>query len=510
MSMDIKARDLLAAGWREDPRLGVILRRARELQATGLDRPGVLAALEADYPKEAPRAELRATPAGFTEAVEAETPAETASVAAARARMTELLHVPVVKRGALMPDTCPAGAGVATIPVGGAIEVENAIIPGAHSADICCSMFASFFADNQPVRELMDRLWAATHFGAGGRPRGRQLTSPVLEEPVWDNPFLSGLEIRAREFLGTQGDGNHFAYIGRVTFTPAQQQAIAAAGHAGIAEAIARRDGAFHVLVTHHGSRGLGADVYKRGQLAAQAWMRRHATSIPDAAAWLPADAAEGRAYWEALGYIGRWTRENHALIHERFLHRVGQRPLLQFGNEHNFVWRRGDSFYHGKGATPAWRDADGRPLLGLIPLNMAREILIVLGGDNDEFLSFAPHGAGRNLSRRAMLAPFRDADGEIEPARVKQVLAETTGGLDIRWFNGAPDLSETPLGYRDATKVKAQIERFRLASVVGEIQPLGCIMAGDAPEPPWARKRREKRAASKAARREWTANNEE
>ena len=57
---------------------------------------------------------------------------------------------------------------------------------------------------------------------------------------------------------------------------------------------------------------------------------------------------------------------------------------------------------------------------------------------------------------------------------------------------------------------MKAQIERFRLASVVGEIQPLGCIMAGDAPEPPWARKRREKRAASKAARREWTANNEE
>ena len=26
-------------------------------------------------------------------------------------------------------------------------------------------------------------------------------------------------------------------------------------------------------------------------------------------------------------------------------------------------------------------------PLIGLIPLNMAREILIVLGGDNDRFL---------------------------------------------------------------------------------------------------------------------------
>ena len=129
-----------------------------------------------------------------------------------------------------------------------------------------------------------------------------------------------------------------------------------------------------------------------------------------------------------------------------------------------------------------------------------------MLGGGNEEFLSFAPHGAGRNLSRTAMLAPFKDADGEIDPARVQQVLAETTGGLDIRWYNGAPDLSESPLGYKDATKVKAQIARFGLATVVGEIQPQGCIMAGDAPEPHWARKRREKRAQHKAARREGEA----
>ncbi|HYP16757.1 MAG TPA: RtcB family protein [Opitutus sp.] len=510
MSMEIKARDLIAAGWRDERQFGAVLKRARELQATGLDVSGVLAALEADYPKEAKPAELRPQPAAFTEAVAAETPAEVASVAASRARMTELLHVPVVKRGALMPDTCPAGAAPATIPVGGAIEVENALLPGAHSADICCSMFATFFADNHPIAELMDKLWAATHFGAGGRPRGKQMYSTLLEEPVWDNQYLSGLQARAREFLGTQGDGNHFAYIGRVEFTEEQHRAIAQAGHAELAHAIERRDGAFQVLVTHHGSRGLGADLYKRGMIAATEWTRRNATSIPLAAAWLPADSPEGRDYWAALQYVARWTRVNHASIHDEFLHRVGLRPLAQFGNEHNFVWRRGDSFYHGKGATPAWRDEEGRPLLGLIPLNMAREILIVLGGDNDEFLSFAPHGAGRNLSRKAMLAPFRDADGDIEPARIKQVMAETTGGLDIRWYNGAPDLSESPLGYKDATKVKAQIERFALARVAGEIQPLGCIMAGEAPEPAWMKKKREQRASSKAARREWLAENEE
>lgn len=352
----------------------------------------------------------------------------------------------------------------------------------------------------------MNHLQASTHFGAGGRPRGQQIASAVLNEPVWDNPFLSGLQSRARDFIGTQGDGNHFAYIGRIAFNADQHRAIAAAGHDELATAIARRDGAFNVLVTHHGSRGLGADLYKRGIIAARQFIAENAKGIPDAAAWMPADSDEGRAYWDALQFIARWTRANHAAIHDLFLSRIGQRALVQFGNEHNFVWKRGDAFFHGKGATPAWKDADGRPLLGLIPLNMAREILLVLGGDNDAFLSFAPHGAGRNLSRTAMLAPYKDAEGEIDPSRVQQVLAETTGGLDIRWFNGAPDLSESPLGYNDATKVKSQIERFRLANVVGEIQPQGCIMAGEAPEPPWVRKRREKRADHKAARREANA----
>lgn len=503
MNMEIKARDLLAAGWPEGRRLGSALRRARDLESTGLPRADVLARLEAEFPKQLAVILPRPEPAPLAAAIEAEGPEEEANVALARQRMTELLHVPVVKRGVIMPDACPSGGGYATIPVGGGIEVENAIIPGAHSADICCSMFATFFPANHPVGAMMDHLQQTTHFGAGGRPRGQQWNSAVLEQPVWDNPFLSGLRSRAQDFLGTQGDGNHFAYLGRIQFTEPQRAALETAGYTELADWIVRRDGAFNVLVTHHGSRGLGADVYKRGQKAARAWCAENAKDIPDAAVWLPGDAPEGRAYWDALQYVGRWTRENHALIHDALLRRLGQRALVQIGNEHNFVWKRGDAFFHGKGATPAWRDEAGRPLLGLIPLNMAREILLVLGADQDDYLSFCPHGAGRNLSRTAMLAPYRDDEGELDPARVREVLAGCTAGLDIRWFGGEPDLSELPLAYKDATKVKAQIARFGLATVVGEIQPQGCIMAGEAPEPPWVRARREKRASHKAARRE-------
>ena len=100
------------------------------------------------------------------------------------------------------------------------------------------------------------------------------------------------------------------------------------------------------------------------------------------------------------------------------------------------------------------------------------------------------------------MLAPYRDAEGELDPTLVRKTIEATTAGLDIRWFGGTPDLSEAPPAYKDATKVKEQIARFGLAEVVGEIRPLGCIMAGQTDEPYRQRARREKRAAHKAARR--------
>ena len=116
MSMEIKARDLLAAGWLEGRRFGPALRRARELEGSGVPRDDVFTQLEQEFPKELPRVLPRAQPGPLAEAIEAETPEEAANVALARQRMTELLHVPVVKRGVIMPDACPSGGGRATIP----------------------------------------------------------------------------------------------------------------------------------------------------------------------------------------------------------------------------------------------------------------------------------------------------------------------------------------------------------------------------------------------------------
>ena len=67
--------------------------------------------------------------------------------------------------------------GETEIPVGGVAAAKDAIHPGMHSADICCSMAVTIFADAAPTA-ILDAGMRLSHFGGGGRPHGRQLRPP--------------------------------------------------------------------------------------------------------------------------------------------------------------------------------------------------------------------------------------------------------------------------------------------------------------------------------------------
>jgi tRNA-splicing ligase RtcB (3'-phosphate/5'-hydroxy nucleic acid ligase) len=190
--------------------------------------------------------------------------------------------------------------------------------------------------------------------------------------------------------------------------------------------------------------------------------------------AWIPADTPEGLAYWEALQLIRQWTKANHNAIHQAATVGAGAKMRDRFWNEHNFVFRRGDLFYHAKGATPIAADflpdTNGTQI---VPLNMAEPILLIRGEVTASNLGFAPHGAGRNMSRSAHkrgLGSYTDA----------AVFAAETAGLDARFYSGHVDVSELPSAYKPAATVRAQMAQFGLATVVDEILPYGSIMAGD------------------------------
>ncbi len=460
----LTGKDLIAAGFEPGHWFSSALDIGNAMLEAGVETTTVMEKI--DSMKPAPHLPLKASDdITFYTNIHAENEHEQENIDKVKATMTEVMRTPVVKAGSIMPDACPAGP-IGTIPVGG-IAASEAIHPGMHSADICCSMSISIFKDADPCK-LLDSVHEATHFGPGERSRSGQIWPETsLLQKFEENSFLKGLKSKAIGHFATQGDGNHFAYVGTIKSTGET------------------------ALVTHHGSRAPGAMLYKRGMAAAERFRMQYSRETLPQNAWIPADSYEGEEYWSALQIIREWTKQNHRKIHDMAAQRAGFTIVDQFWNEHNFVFRKSDGlFYHGKGATPAFKGwADDATDLTLIPLNMAEPILIARGKNAKHGLGFAPHGAGRNYSRTQHK---RMNSGRTD----EEIFAEETKHIDARFYCKEMDISELPSAYKNASAVRKQIKDYDLAEVVDEVLPYGCIMAGDwEKNAPWRKKRARKAA---------------
>lgn len=394
--------------------------------------------------------------------IRAESEEEIDNVQQVFATMDELMKTPTITRGAVMPDACPTGS-VGQIPVGGVVAAKDAIHPSMHSADICCSVMMTSFGHLDPKR-VLDAAHSITHFGGGGREQLFELPKEFEERALADH-FLGDERslMFARTHFGTQGDGNHFLFVGQ------------------------SKESGETIMVTHHGSRGFGANLYKKGMKVAESFRRQISPKTRPTNAWIPYSENEGKKYWESLQLVREWTKLNHNVLHEKTCQALKIDPFVRFWNEHNFVFKDGDTFYHAKGATPLDDKfvPDSYEKLRLVPLNMSEPVLIVRGETTTENLGFAPHGAGRNISRSKHI---RKKAGQT----IQEIFEQETKGLDIRFFSSNIDISELPSAYKNAKNVQEQMKEFGLGEVVDEILPYGCIMAGDWQiDAPWRKKKK-------------------
>ncbi|WP_298340471.1 RtcB family protein [uncultured Algibacter sp.] len=459
MKTKITGKDLIALGYRQGKWMKEAITQINENNLEGDDLTAYLQQFKSPDP-----IALHANPVDFSINIKAENELEKDNVAKVINSMQTLMKTPTLVAAAIMPDACPAGPD-GNIPVGGVAVAKNAIHPGMHSADICCSVMLTDFGKANP-KDILDAAHANTHFGPGGRDRNTQFRFPKeLLDAFEANYFLGDKDMikMARAHLGTQGDGNHFLFVGTSKKT----------GNT--------------MLVTHHGSRGPGARLYTRGMKIAERYRKELSPDTKKENAWIPFETEEGQAYWDALQTIRSWTKTNHEVIHNSVAETLEIGIENRYWNEHNFVFKDGDLFYHAKGATPL--DAKFMPdITGprLIPLNMAEPVLIVEGKTTKTNLGFAPHGAGRNVSRTQ--------HRKSKTGTIMQIFKEETQGLDVRFFSKEIDITELPSAYKDAKTVRAQMEEYGLGKVIDKVMPYGCIMAGDwQKNAPW-RVRREKR----------------
>lgn len=451
----ISGKDLIALGIKQGKWYSAIIEYANTY---GLEGEALKEFALSKIPAEI---EPYANPIPFFKNIEAESEEELVNMDKVFQSMETLMFTPTLVSGAVMPDACPVGS-IGQIPVGGVAVAKNAIHPNMHSADICCSVMATNFGIIDP-KKVLDAAHGVTHFGPGGRKELFPIREQLLEKMA-SNYFLKSDAVMhmAKTHLGTQGDGNHFLSVGQ-----------------------SKNTGETY-LVTHHGSRGVGARLFKEGMKVAERYRSEIAPKTLKVNAWIPYDTELGKAYWDALQLVRVWTKLNHSSIHDATLDHVETDLIDRFWNEHNFVFKRNDLFYHAKGATPLSDEfvPDSKEGLRLIPLNMAEPILVVKGSESISNLGFAPHGAGRNISRSAHKRKL-----ECQPN--EEVFRRETQGLDIRFYSGNIDVSELPSAYKNALRVKDQMNRFGLGEVIDEILPYGCIMAGDwKKDAPWKKQK--------------------
>lgn len=369
--------------------------------------------------------------------------------AGARHQMEIAMKLPVTVAGALMPDA-HQGYG---LPIGGVLATHHAVIPYGVGVDIGCRMcLTAYPLDeiylNRHRSNLKQMLMDNTSFGNEvlKRPKEHDVLDSNLFKEI---AILKPLQGRAARQIGSSGSGNHFVEFGLMEVGASNEWNLAA--------------GKYLALLSHSGSRGLGAEIARHYTKVAKqvCLLPGDASSL----AWLDLDTEAGQEYWLAMNLAGEYASANHHQIHERIGAALGERALLMVENHHNFAWKEtlGDGtevIVHRKGATPA-----GMGVLGIIPGSMTAPGFIVKGKGSAESLNSASHGAGRLMSRTA-------AKQSITNKMVRQELEKH--GVDL--LGGG--LDEAPMAYKDIRKVMH--EQDELVEVLGTFVPKIVRMCGD------------------------------
>jgi len=367
-------------------------------------------------------------------------------------QMENSMRLPVTVTGALMPDA-HVGYG---LPIGGVLATENVVIPYAVGVDIACRMRLSIYEVSphligQKKGMFEDALWNETAFGMGVRWTGaKRAQHAVLDDLAWDaTRQLKMLKDIAYGQLGTSGTGNHFVEWGSFRLHE---------------PTFGLKPGEYLALLSHSGSRGVGAKIADRFSKLA---IEKH----PDLdksvrqLAWLSLDSEDGQEYWLSMQLAGKFASANHYIIHHRVASAVGLKEVAVVENHHNFAWVEKltdgrDVIVHRKGATPA-----GKGVLGVIPGSMGDAGYVVRGRGVGESLQSASHGAGRLISRKAALNSIgRSARDEYLKERNVTLLG---GGLD-----------ESPQAYKPIEAIIAA--QHDLVDVIGKFTPRIVRMADE------------------------------
>ena len=364
------------------------------------------------------------------------------------------------------------------MPIGGVAAYRDQVSVVGVGFDIACGnaairtdMRLSALGDD-PARvraalsTIADEIAASVSFGIGRKNTADDapVDHPLFGDAVWDavpRKHRQGLQVKARQQLGTVGSGNHYVDV------------------------FVDETGALWVGV-HFGSRGFGHTVASAFLAIGQgkAWGER----VPEREVLLDLSQPAGHDYWQLMSLAGRYAYAGREWVARKVVGILGAKEVELVHNHHNFAWKE----THGgeevvvvrKGATPAFPGQ-----LGFIGGSMGDDAVIVRGaavsGSTDpevaatqrEALYSTVHGAGRVMSRTAAAGKRKRRTGEIiTPGRVTpEMMHEWMSQRGVVLRGGG--LDESPHVYRRLPEVLAAQEGT--VEVLHTLHPLIVVMAG-------------------------------
>ena len=286
--------------------------------------------------------------------------------------------------------------------VGSVIPTVGAVMPAAVGVDIGCGMIAvqtQFKRSDLPttLQTLRENIERCIPVSAGkynrtvrptAAPRIDELETKALENGLDLDSFAKNWRLQ----LGTLGGGNHFIEV-----------------------CVDEEDTVWTFL--HSGSRGIGNKIATHHIGIAKSLRHQAGDRLPHAdLAWLDEGTDEFDTYIQHL----RWAQHFALLNREEMMDRVNQQlgrwvgepvqDMQRINSHHNFTEQEehfGKTVWvTRKGAIRA-RTGD----MASIPGSMGTASYIVEGIGNRHALDSAPHGAGRQYSRRAARRNFTQDD---------------------------------------------------------------------------------------------------
>ena len=216
-------------------------------------------------------------------------------------QMEMAMRLPITVSGALMPDGC-AGYG---LPIGGVLATtDNIVIPYAVGKDIGCRMSLTILdAGADFLEKHQDRAVEAlinnTAFGLDGILPFKQYHALFDKSEFREIPILKKLREKAVRQLGSSGKGNHFVDICEVELPQTN--------------ALNLPEGKYVGILSHSGSRGLGANIADYYTTIAKETCRLPRQAGPFA--WLSLKSDAGQEYWKCMEIAGEYSAINHEFI---------------------------------------------------------------------------------------------------------------------------------------------------------------------------------------------------